>query len=132
MIQPDAAYGPRGLTAVGLVKSLFPCEEVVKKYLPAMRAVIAKKLYKNGLTQQEIAKALGLTQAAVSKYLSNQYGRDVRIVEKRPDLKKACEEIARKIEREKWSHGHVASAICSACTQFNDEFSTCNLLQAKA
>jgi len=63
------------------MKTLFPCEEIVRKYLPAMRASIAKKLYRKGLKQERIAKELGLTQAAVSKYLSNKYNAEIRKIE---------------------------------------------------
>ncbi|MFC1454853.1 transcriptional regulator, partial [Candidatus Undinarchaeota archaeon] len=49
-----------------------PCELIVKYYLPAMRSQITKELDSKGFTQSEIAKTLGVTQAAVSKYLSNK------------------------------------------------------------
>lgn len=113
-----------------IVKSLFPCEEIVQKYLPAMRASIAKKLYKKGLTQEQIARELGLTQAAVSKYLSNKYGKEVKKIEENSVLDKACTEIAEKVAQGTWTQSHVTNAICSTCTQFNYELLSCNLLEA--
>lgn len=111
------------------MKTLFPCEEIVRKYLPAMRASIAKKLYARGFKQERIAKELGLTQASVSKYLSNAYGREIRKVEENPVLDKACSEIADKVSQGAWTHSHVTNAICSTCTQFNYELMACNLLE---
>ncbi|RLE53718.1 MAG: hypothetical protein DRJ33_00340 [Candidatus Methanomethylicota archaeon] len=48
-----------------------PCEIVVKILLPAIRSLVARELaYSYGWTQTKIAKFLGVTQAAVSGYLS--------------------------------------------------------------
>jgi len=110
------------------VKALFPCEEVVKKYLPAVRVSIAKKLRKKGFTQEAIAKELGLTQAAVSKYLSNDYGKPVRDTEKHSVVDRATSEIADKIASGAWREKHVTNAICSACIQFNSQIGDCDLV----
>ena len=57
---------------------LFPEEIVVERFLPTARAMLAVELDDRGLTQQEIADHLGVTQAAVSQYL-----RDDAAVEER-------------------------------------------------
>jgi len=111
------------------MKTFFPCEEIVKIYLPAMRASIAKKLYEKGFTQKQIAGSLGLTQPAVSKYLSNDYGREIRRMEGRRSLEKACSEIAEKLAGKTWGRKQVNTAICSTCTQFNFEMLSCSLLE---
>ncbi|MFC7156955.1 thiamine-phosphate synthase family protein [Halomarina halobia] len=46
-----------------------PSEIVVERFLPTVRAMLAVELDARGLTQQEIAAHLGVTQAAVSKYV---------------------------------------------------------------
>jgi XRE family transcriptional regulator, thiamine biosynthesis regulator len=43
---------------------------MVDSFLPSMRALVARKLKKDGLSQGKIASLLGLTQASVSSYLS--------------------------------------------------------------
>ena len=48
-----------------------PCEMMVDSFLPSMRALVARRLKKDGLSQGKIASLLGLTQASVSSYLSS-------------------------------------------------------------
>ncbi len=47
----------------------FPSEVVVERFLPTVRAMLARALAERGLTQEEIADRLGVSQAAVSQYL---------------------------------------------------------------
>jgi predicted fused transcriptional regulator/phosphomethylpyrimidine kinase/predicted transcriptional regulator len=47
----------------------FPSEVVVERFLPTVRAMLARALDERGLTQEEIADRLGVSQAAVSGYL---------------------------------------------------------------
>jgi predicted transcriptional regulator len=50
-----------------------PCEIIVWQILPAIRREIAKSLIQDfGLTQKEAAEKLGLTEAAVSRYISGK------------------------------------------------------------
>lgn len=49
-----------------------PCESAVKYKVPAIKAELARKLKKEGKSQKEIAKLLGVTEAAVSQYLSGK------------------------------------------------------------
>jgi predicted transcriptional regulator len=51
-----------------------PCEIIMWYILPGIRREIAKSLLKNGLNQKETAKKLGVTDAAVSQYLSEKRG----------------------------------------------------------
>ncbi|WP_222918642.1 thiamine-phosphate synthase family protein [Natrinema sp. SYSU A 869] len=55
-----------------------PSELVVDRFLPTVRAMLATRLAEHGLTQQEIAAELGVTQAAVSKYIGGESGGDDR------------------------------------------------------
>lgn len=47
-----------------------PCEMMVDSFLPSMRALVARRLKEDGLSQGKIAGLMGLTQASVSSYLS--------------------------------------------------------------
>ena len=46
-----------------------PSEVVVERFLPTVRAMLTAELSDRGFAQTETAGRLGLTQAAVSKYL---------------------------------------------------------------
>ena len=54
---------------------LLPSEIEVRTSVPAIRALVARKLVKeHRMNQQDVAKALGLTQPAVSNYLRGRRG----------------------------------------------------------
>ena len=53
-----------------------PCEIIMWYGLPAIRREFAKIMMKEyGLSQKEVAKKLGITDAAISQYLSNKRGK---------------------------------------------------------
>ena len=55
-----------------------PQEIEVWYIIPAIRKELAKALLEEDLTQKEIAKRLCITEAAVSQYLKNKRGIDVK------------------------------------------------------
>jgi predicted transcriptional regulator len=57
----------------------FPCEIIVWKVLPAIRAQLAMELAKQGLSQKEIAKKLDITEAAVSQYINKKRAQEFKI-----------------------------------------------------
>lgn len=54
---------------------VMPSEIVVEEVLPTVRAMLARELAAEGLTQQAVADHLGVTQAAVSAYLNDEADR---------------------------------------------------------
>ncbi|TQQ80911.1 transcriptional regulator [Halonotius terrestris] len=58
-----------------------PSEIVVERFLPTARAMLATELADKGFSQQSIADTLGLSQAAVSKYLSGEQTGDPRFAD---------------------------------------------------
>jgi len=59
---------------------ILPCETAAKVIIPAIRAHIARELIETyELKQDEVAKILGITQSAVSKYTSHVRGSVLRI-----------------------------------------------------
>ncbi|MGB8159514.1 MAG: helix-turn-helix domain-containing protein, partial [Nitrososphaeraceae archaeon] len=61
---------------------LLPSEIESKSLIPAVRAILAKVLVKEkGLKEEEVARLLGITQAAVSNYIRGTRG-DVELISK--------------------------------------------------
>ncbi|MFQ5918958.1 MAG: transcriptional regulator [Thermoplasmata archaeon] len=92
------------------------CEHAVPAFLPALRAGIAYTLatdYK--LSQREIAERMGLTQAAVSHYITKRRGRRSRRRDHRLHAygKRLAGRIATGL-----SGPRLTAAICGACTSY--------------
>jgi predicted transcriptional regulator len=79
---------------------LNPYEIVSKSALPALRAMISRRLReKYGLTQQMIARKLGVTQASISNYTRKIRGVMVNL-EDDPVVSKAADKIAELLSSE--------------------------------
>jgi predicted transcriptional regulator len=51
------------------------CDTMVRHFLPPMRAeMVSRLVQRQGLSQSDAAKRLGVTRAAVSQYLSRKRG----------------------------------------------------------
>lgn len=75
-----------------------PYELVVNKVLPAVRARLAQILTEeSGMKQVEVARRLGVTQAAVSHYNSGSRGADTDILALFPEVEEFCQDLARRI-----------------------------------
>jgi len=79
---------------------LLPSEIESKSLIPAVRAIIAKKLSSEHLLKEdEIAKILGITQAAVSNYVRGTRG-DVQLVAKLsavPEVMRMIDDITKDV-----------------------------------
>jgi len=59
---------------------LLPDEIASKSVIPAIRAMIVRRLVdQHGMTQQQAARLLGITQPAVSKYIHNKRGVAIKL-----------------------------------------------------
>ena len=74
-----------------------PYEIVAKSALPALRAMVAKRLQEDyHMTQQQVAKCLGVTQASVSNYARKTRGMMVNL-ESDKTVTKAADMIAKEL-----------------------------------
>ena len=96
---------------------LTPCENILKGFLPAIKAGVAKELAKRGFTQVDIAAQLGLTQAAVSKYLSGNYSDSIKQLENNRQIRESAKEIAKSLQKMA-KRNNAASGVCATCEQF--------------
>jgi predicted transcriptional regulator len=92
------------------------CETVAQIVLPNLRALIAKELMeKYKFTQQDAAKKLGLTQSAVSQYLRNLRGSQIKVLEKDKKIYKEIEGLAAKLAAEDVDSSNVVESFCDIC-----------------
>lgn len=70
-----------------------PSEIVAEQVLPTLRVRLARELTDRGFTQQQIADLLGVTQAAVSQYVSEENSVVARIDEGEMDGYEALDEL---------------------------------------
>lgn len=79
---------------------LQPQEVIVAKLLPTIRARLAKELLRTyKMKQTDVAKAMGITQAAVSHYNTQSRGVDQDMMRRFPEIKAFVDELAGKIAR---------------------------------
>jgi len=84
------------------------CEVVVGDILPSVRALVTRELIKNfGLTQNQAAQKLGLTQPAVSQYKKYLRGGKFKQFEKNKRLMSIVKKFSKKIVTEKMSSREI-------------------------
>lgn len=85
-----------------------PCEVIVWNVIPCIRKRLAENLLKYGLSQKAIAEKIGVSDAAISQYLSNKRGSNDTFDE---NIGKEIEKSAKKI----LDGGDVVKEICRIC-----------------
>jgi len=107
---------------------LMPCETIMKEFLPAVRAGVTKELaLKYSFTQTNIASNLGITQAAVSKYLSGDYTDKIKSLEKNSEMRKIIDTLTLGIVNGKVKKKEMVETVCRVCEQFFDEDWNCTI-----
>ena len=106
---------------------ILPEELASKSVIPAIRALIVKRLVEeHGMTQQEAAKLLGVTQPAVSKYLHHKRGAAIRLTGI-TEIDQATNEIADLVSSKKAKPIEVMSRIETACEYVRKNRYMCDL-----
>jgi len=106
---------------------ILPEELASKSVIPAIRALIVKRLVEDhGMTQQEAAKLLGVTQPAVSKYIHQKRGAAIKLNGIK-EIDQATTEIANMVSSQKARPIEVMSKIESACEYVRKNRYMCDL-----
>lgn len=83
---------------------LLPSEIEAKSLIPAVRAILARKLIKEySLKEEDVARVLGITQAAVSNYVRGTRG-DIELISKLESVREVMrmiDDIARDLSTNK-------------------------------
>jgi len=91
------------------------CEIVARRILPVLRAKVAQILSKDyEMRQHEISEKLGVTQAAVSFYLSKSRGVNISLIRKFPEINATAKRIASALVRGT-SEKKIREMLCDLC-----------------
>lgn len=88
-----------------------PCEIVQRDFLRVVRTFVARSLKEEGLSQTEIASKMDLTQAAVSKYLSQPLTK----TKLAGDIDRLTQKLTEMIKTGESGADQIVKEICSAC-----------------
>jgi len=96
---------------------------IVKYLLPAIRAKLARDLIKKyNFRSKDAAEALGLTQAAVSQYLSSKRGQQgIKLLEQSKEAVKIMNEIIERIVEGNFTIDEEVDYICKLCEVLKNE-----------
>ena len=97
-------------------KLILPCEVGVKTVLPAVKAVMARQIVeKHGLNEQEAAKLLGLSQSAVSRYISKERGNTLAI-EGSTEILALVDQMVASLIKQPDNREEILRLFCQTCT----------------
>ena len=108
---------------------ILPCETAAKVVIPAIRAHVARELVQSyELKQDQVAKILGITQSAVSKYTSGTRGSVLR-VENIKEIQPLLAEIVALVADGNVSRKDLLEKFCQTCQAVRRTGSMCPLCE---
>ena len=91
-----------------------PCEMIVTKVLPSIRAAIVKVLLDDyNMKQTDISELLGISQSAVSQYYTSARAGDDRLYSVFPEISKYAKDVADKVVKGKMKN--IDISLCEPC-----------------
>ena len=93
-----------------------PCETAVWSILPTIRCEVSKELAKLGLSQMMISARLGVTQPAVSQYVTSKRGTAVAVSD---DVRTLIQSLAEDVAAGK--ELNLNERICAICTHIQGD-----------
>ncbi len=100
----------------------FPCENVVWKALPAIKSALARVLVKEGMTQVQVSKVLGTTEATISHYMKGERGSSVVLGQ---HVQEMVDDLAKKISNGSLSEEQITKGVCSICQLVRESCAVC-------
>lgn len=109
---------------------LLPSEIEAKSLIPAIRAILAKKLIKEYKMKEEIvAKVLGVTQAAISNYVRGIRG-DIELIDKLlsvPEVMRKVDDIAQDLVSNRAYTPSTMAKFVELCNFMRYSFIICDV-----
>jgi len=98
------------------MKQQSPCEKAVWQILPTIRSKVAKELTRLGLSQIEISERLGITQPAVSHYMTSKRGTTIFVNnDTRALIKLLAQDVANGVDL------NLTERMCEICVQIQSD-----------
>lgn len=112
-------------------KMRFPCEDLVKYVIPAIRAIIVKELnQKYEKNQIEIANLLSITQPSVSYYLRGERGElGAKIIEKISSSYQKILDLTERIVQGTAGEMDLLKFFCNICSELRPHFMEAGIIQ---
>ncbi len=111
---------------------LLPCEVGVQTVLPAIRALMARKIIeKHGMKEKQVAELLGLSQSAISRYATKNRG-NILTIENVPEVQELIDQIIRLLLYGKPNQTtEILKLFCQTCKVIREQGLMCTLCQKK-
>jgi len=110
-------------------KLLPPCEVGVKAVLPAIRALMAKTIIeKHGMKEEQAAGILGLSQSAVSRYLTKGRG-NIIVIEGIAEVQALVDNMITLLMNEPAKRTEILKLFCQTCRTIREKGLMCQLCQ---
>jgi predicted transcriptional regulator len=108
-------------------KLLPPCEVGVKAVLPAIRALMAKAIIeKHGMKEKQAAEILGLSQSAVSRYLTKGRG-NIIVIETVAEVQTLVDNMITILIKEPDKKTEILKLFCQTCRTIREKGLMCEL-----
>jgi predicted transcriptional regulator len=110
-------------------KLLPPCEVGVKAVLPAIRALMAKAIIeKHGMKEKQAAEILGLSQSAVSRYVTKGRG-NIIVIESIAEVQTLVDNMITLLIKEPDKKTEILKLFCQTCRTIREKGLMCELCQ---
>lgn len=106
---------------------ILPCEVAVKSVVPSIRAFMAKELTQSyNMKQNDVAKILGITQTAVSKYTRRLRGTVLKL-DDLEEIRSMLQKVTLQIAENKVSQQDLTYKFCEVCQAVRKKGAMCPL-----
>ncbi len=108
---------------------ILPCEVGVKTVLPAVKAIMARSIVeKHGLNEKQTADLLGLSQSAVSRYISRERGNLLNI-EGTTEVLDLIDQMVTHLIKVPDNKTEILKLFCQTCTTIREKGLMCPICQ---
>jgi predicted transcriptional regulator len=108
-----------------------PCEVGVKTVLPAIRALMARVIVeKHGMKEKQAAEVLGLSQSAISRYVTKGRG-NIIAIENVPEVQQLVDQMTTFLIYEPHKKSEILKLFCATCEIIRKKGLMCQFCRKK-